>query len=181
MNPIINDALWALTERYHAAWDDKYQSLPQTEIYEGIPSPCIVREQNGVVFWQAVKRESVADFSNVEYAIGIELHSDIKAFYSKIFCADLNVTFNNECLELIQIWSDEDLVRLQENILGHLFMQKKLKLPPTVFIGSTEDELMIISVCNQTGEILKEKVGTREREVLSSSVTEFLNQLTPDI
>ncbi|WP_252391118.1 SecY-interacting protein Syd, partial [Escherichia coli] len=40
-----------------------------------------------------------------------------------------------------------------------------------------EEELEVISVCNLSGEVCKETLGTRKRTHLASNLAEFLNQL----
>ena len=76
-------------------------------------------------------------------------------------------------------WSEDDFRRVQENLIGHLVTQKRLKLPPTLFIATLEEELEVISVCNLSGEVCKETLGTRKRTHLASNLAEFLNQLKP--
>ncbi|MBE9685481.1 SecY-interacting protein, partial [Escherichia coli] len=50
---------------------------------------------------------------------------------------------------------------------------------PTLFIATLEEELEVISVCNLSGEVCKETLGTRKRTHLASNLAEFLNQLKP--
>lgn len=68
---------------------------------------------------------------------------------------------------------------VQENLIGHRVVQKRLKLSPTLFIATLESELEVISVCNLSGEVLKETLGTRKRTILSPSLASFLDQLEP--
>ena len=75
--------------------------------------------------------------------------------------------------------SEEDFQRVQENLIGHLVVQKRLKLSPTLFIATLESELDVISVCNLSGEVVKETLGTAKRLTLSPSLAGFLNQLEP--
>jgi hypothetical protein len=56
----------------------------------------------------------------------------------------------------------DDFRRVQENLIGHLVVQK-LKLSPTLFIATLESELEVISVCNLSGEVIKETLGTAKR------------------
>ncbi|AMG30025.1 SecY-interacting protein [Grimontia hollisae] len=181
MNHSVIHALWSFSARFVDAWDQKHGSKPQSEGYLGLASPCVVQETDDVVIWQPVKRETLADFSNVEEGIGIRLHDDIKAFYAGQYCGDMTARFDGLALEIVQVWSDEDLPRLQENMLGHLLMQKRLKQNPTVFIASTQDELDVVSICNVSGEVIKERIGTQQRDVLAPDVESFLGQLVPEV
>ncbi|WP_028024359.1 SecY-interacting protein [Enterovibrio calviensis] len=180
MNHSVTHALWSFSERFVDAWNTQHGSKPQSDAYFGLASPCVLQETDDTVIWQPVMRDEPADFSNVEDGIGISLHEDIKAFYAGLYCGDMTASFNGHSLELIQVWSDEDLPRLQENMLGHLLMQKRLKQNPTVFIASTDDEFDVVSICSVTGEVIKERIGTKERNVLAPNVVTFLGMLTPE-
>ncbi len=54
--------------------------------------------------------------------------------------------FADETLTLLQTRSEEDFQRVQENLIGHLVVQKRLKLAPTLFIATLESERDVISV-----------------------------------
>ena len=49
----------------------------------------------------------------------------------------------------------------------------------TLFIATLDSELEVISVCNMSGEVIKETLGTRKRTTLSPSLASFLNSLKP--
>lgn len=181
MNHSTQDALWAFVNRYVDEWQNTHQSFPQSEDYLELPSPCVVKETDHFVQWQPVTREQWADFSNVESAMELRLHEDIKAFYSCQLSGDVPAKFEDVAMTLLQVWSDDDLVRLQENIIGHLMTQRRRKLNPTVFIATTDEELDVVSICNLSGEVILERLGTSKRRILASNVDDFLAALSPEV
>ena len=88
-------------------------------------------------------------------------------------------TFAGRRVSLVQVWSEDDFVRVQENLIGHLVMKRRLKHSPTIFIATTESELEVVSVCNISGEVIIEQLGTTKREVITPSLKKFLILLQP--
>lgn len=177
----VAEALFEFSQRYLDAYQTKYQHLPENEELAQWVSPCVEQRLANSVYWKPVAREVTADFANVENGIEIALHEDAHLFYGSQYSADMQATWRGHWLNLLQVWSDEDFERLQENILGHLVMQRRLKLKPTVFIATTEDEMQVVSICNLTGNIILEQVGTAKREVLTEDIESFLQQLEPKV
>lgn len=172
-------ALKDFTTRYCDDWQEKRHSWPLSEELYGVPSPCIISTTQDAVYWQPKPFDGEPNVNAVERAFDIVVQPAIHAFYTTQFAGDMHARFADETLTLLQTWSADDFRRVQENLIGHLVTQKRLKLSPTLFIATQENELDVISVCNLSGEVVKETLGTRNRRVLAASLADFLTQLKP--
>ena len=173
------EALQAFTQRYCAAWQQQRASLPRSEELYGIPSPCVNGTDDDGVFWQPQPFSLAQNISAVERALDIVVQQPLHSYYTTQFAGDMTGRFADETLTLLQTWSEEDFQRVQENLIGHLVVQKRLKLAPTLFIATLESERDVISVCNLSGEVIKETLGTAKRITLSPSLASFLSHLEP--
>ncbi|WNP35474.1 SecY-interacting protein [Enterobacter kobei] len=172
-------ALKAFTARYCDAWHETHNSWPQSEELYGVPSPCIISTTQDSVFWQPQPFDAEPNVNAVERALDIVIQPALHAFYATQFAGDMPARFGAQSLTLLQTWSPDDFRRVQENLIGHLVTQKRLKISPTLFIATLDSELDVIAVCNLTGQVVVDTIGTPKRTVLAPSVAEFLNQLEP--
>lgn len=179
MDDLTAQALKDFTARYCDAWHEEHKSWPLSEELYGVPSPCIISTTEDAVYWQPQPFTGEQNVNAVERAFDIVIQPTIHTFYTTQFAGDMHAQFGDIKLTLLQTWSEDDFRRVQENLIGHLVTQKRLKLPPTLFIATLEEELEVISVCNLSGEVCKETLGTRKRTHLASNLAEFLNQLKP--
>lgn len=173
------NALTNFTTRYCDAWHEKQGTWPQSAELHGVPSPCIVSSLDDCVIWQPKPFTDEQNVNAVERAMDLVVQPAVHAFYTTQFAGDMPARFAGLALTLLQTWSEDDLQRVQENLIGHLVTQKRLKLSPTLFIATLDSELDVISVCNLSGEVVKETIGTRNRDVLAPSLADFLTQLEP--
>ncbi|CAM5218003.1 SecY-interacting protein [Alishewanella longhuensis] len=144
------------------------------------PSPC--QQQwlaDDQVSWLPVAQQPAADFSNVEQALEMSLHPDIKDFYSSFYGANLAAEHPRGKLALLMPWNSADIARLQENIIGHILMKRRLKQRETVFFAVTDDENIMLSVLNSSGEVYLEQVGKDVEQKVAANLAELLSQLTP--
>lgn len=145
------------------------------------PSPCYQGEANNQeeVAWLPVRQATPATFSNVEEAMGIRLNADYCSFFSRYYSDNLTATAPQGQCELLQVFNSDDLVRLQQNLIGHLLMKKRLKQEPTLFFALTDEEDYVLSVLNRTGEVVLEQVGRPPKDVIAESLGAFISSLSP--
>ncbi|MBZ9612860.1 SecY-interacting protein [Rheinheimera maricola] len=161
-------------------WYQQQQLTLTTWVDPASPSPCQRGDiQDNTVLWQPELQQPQADFSNVEQALELTLHEDIKQFYQIFYGAGLAAEHTRGKLMLLMVWNAEDVKRLQENIIGHIIMKRRLKQRETVFFATTEDDDILLSVLNSSGEVFLEHVGQEVTEKLSDNLASFIAQLTP--
>jgi len=182
MNNTVETALFALFERQQTLWQQQKQSLPQCIFDQEWLSPCRVGDiKAGKIQWSPVKRDRESDLGNIEKALAIKLHPSITDFFCCAYADSLPCLYQEHPIDLIQVWNKEDFQLLQENMIAHFMMQKRLKQPASMFIASCSDEMQIISILNETGQVQLETLGKGQEALLSENLPDFLNALQPVI
>ena len=181
-NNSLNELVWNFSQDYLQAYQHRFEHLPITHQVEDWPSPCeqgIHEEEFSL--WHPIKLEETLIFNNVEAALEVTIHHDIKQYFTTMYSDSLDASCAEGDLSLLFAWSAEDFARLQENIIGHILMKTKLKQKLTIFFATTDDDNHIISLDNDTGEIWVEKVGCEPHKKIADTLVEFISQLAPRI
>jgi SecY interacting protein Syd len=182
-NKALFNELSQFIQRYVNSYQDKYEHLPLIGHDEEWPSPCIqsVFKAKELDCWQPTLCTDDLTFTNVEEALEITLHSDIKTLFTSYYSDTLDANCEEGDLSLLLLWSEADFERLQGNIIGHILMKKKLKQELTVFFGVTDQDDFILSIKNDSGEVWVEQVGKEPHKKLADSLADFIQMLTPRI
>ncbi|BDF94736.1 SecY-interacting protein [Pseudoalteromonas haloplanktis] len=172
--------LQQLHQRFASKQQDQTGKLPQIEHDSDWPSPCEVGnpDEQGLIQWQAVARTPNGTLTDLANALEVEFPQALQQYYGAFFGGCITASIDGHDVELLQAWSDEDFDLLQQNITGHVLMKRKLKQPPTVFIGLTDQEDLLVSVLLDTGEVCLEYVGKKPHHVLSTDLGSFISALT---
>jgi SecY interacting protein Syd len=185
------DILQQFSKQYVKNYQDTYLHPPKVEQDKQWLSPCEDAYTNisteykalpsGEVYWRPVDIEKghKLNFDNVETALEMTLHPDIKTYFTTLYSENLDATCEEGNLSLLFAWNKDDFQRLQENLIGHILMKQRLKQAETVFVAVTDEEDMIISVENDTGTVWVERVGCKPHKKLADSLAQFINTLTP--
>ena len=181
-NASVKQIVWQFSQQYLHTYQEVFKHLPITETDKKWPSPC----EQGVhqelySLWQPVKMPEKYNFDNVESALELTLHEDVKAYFTSVFCDTLDASCKEGDLSLLFAWNETDFSRLQENLIGHVLMKQKLKQEITLFFAVTDNQDHILTVDNKTGEVWVEKVGKEPHKKLANSLSEFIEQLSPKI
>jgi len=178
----VSNALEQLLERYQQAYAEQGVAL-MTEAHDEWQAPIYqqrIDEDN--IQWQPVRQAQPLQFTDLANALEQPFHTDIGELYGTWFAADLNVSFADHPLVLLQVHGAEDGERLQANLAGHVLMKRRLRQPITLFIGLAEEsDDLLITLDNATGQVGLEFVGREQHEILADNLAEFLQKLMPRV
>ena len=170
------DAIHTFTRRFCDSWQQQTGHLPVSIGLADIDSPCVQQRAEHGVYWLPQPFTLPAHLGAVERGVEIALQPSVVAWYTAQFAADMAVSFRGQPITLLQVWNEDDFQRVQENLIGHLVMKRRLKQMPTLFIGATDHDTEIISICNLSGEVIREALGSKKRDILSENLAEFLGE-----
>jgi len=178
----VESALDQLIERYQQAYQQAGVKLV-TEAHDEWQAPIYgERVDDDMVEWLPAHQSSALQFTDLANALEQPFHTSLEALYGRWFAADLNVSFANHPLVLLQLHGSEDGERLQANLAGHVLMKRRLRQPITLFIGLAEEsDDLLITLNNETGQVGLEFVGREQHEILAETLEEFLQQLQPRV
>lgn len=191
--PNLTAILQQLSKQYINQYQQVHSHMPMIEHDDDWLSPCEVPVKDdaidagvlskGHVFWQPV---NIADaqglnFENVESALALTLHSDVKTYFTTLYSESMNMTCEEGELSLLFAWNKDDFHRLQENLIGHIMMKQRLKQQETIFFAVTDEDDMIVSIDNDTGAVWVERVGCEPHKKLADSLAMFLRTLVPRV
>ena len=159
----------------------KYPKMLLVEYDNDWPSECYTSlgKTGDKVYWQPVKRSGLANFSYLEKALEIKVQQDVISYYSAYWSDNLIAETDKGHLQLLQPLNQHDFERLQQNLVGHILMKRRLKQPETLFIGLTDEDDFILTVDNVSGEVMLEQVGLLPKEVVAPNLAVFIQSLKP--
>lgn len=182
MMPTIDSQLDQLIANFK-----KSQSTPngqdKIEYDPAWPSPCYssTGKKGEWVKWAPALQNDNNTFSNVESALGFSLNEEFCRYFTRYYSDNLPCSSERGKCELLLPWNKDDFERMQQNLIGHLLMKQRLNQSPTLFFAVTDEEDVILSVDNATGEVVVERVGQNPDIVLAASLTLFLASLEPSL
>jgi len=180
MNNTIKTALHDLFERHAQIWKDENDCLPQQFFDAEWLSACQVDKlDDDMISWKAIEREEGINLQNISEALEVTLHPSIEQLFCSYYADGIPCLFEGHPVDLIQAWNEDDFNLLQENMIAHFMMQKRLNKPASMFIASCSDEMQVISILNETGEVQLETLGKKQEAILAPDLATFLNKLQP--
>lgn len=178
-NTSVKNTLLDFTASYIENHQSIHQQLPTVESDKDWVSPCEQGQSNEQeVYWKPVKVEDKLSFDNVGEALGIKVHQDIEDYFTCVYSESIDAECEEGKLSLLLAWNKDDFERLQQNLIGHIMMKQKLKQNVSLFFAVTDEDDMIISIDNESGEVWVEQVGCVPHKKLANNLVEFLTSLT---
>ena len=182
LNSPLTKSLWKFAKKFVEQYENTHTHLPIVEKDEDWPSVCQQTEfDDKNIHWQPMESQEKLSFDNVESALEVTLHQDIKTYFTTFLSESIDAQCDEGDLSLLFAWNLDDFQRLQENLIGHVLMKKRLKQKITLFFAMTDEDDMLLSLMNDTGEVWVERVGCEPHKKLANSLDEFICQLSPVI
>ena len=170
----------ALDEFIEATMDLKKGELLRSPHDPNWLSDCEQYQENGYSYWHPVRQKDPVDFLELENALEVKIHKDIKNYYGAYWSGTLEGNTREGPLSLIQLWNPEDYKRLIGNLIGHALSKKKHGAPLTIFFATTEPESeFFLSLENQSGAVFLEEPSTSKMTEIDSNIHRFLKRLAP--
>jgi SecY interacting protein Syd len=168
-----------LHQRFSEKTIKNTQKQPLIAHDEQWPSPCEIgtADEHGMIQWQAIVREPTGSFADLANALELEFPDELSQFYGHMYAGSILASVDGHQIELLQAWNEDDFDLLQQNITGHVLMKRKLKQAPSVFIGLTDQDDLLVTVLVETGEVCIEYVGKKPHHVLAKNLSEFIESL----
>ena len=173
MEQSISQILANLIETYRQKYFQTHGQYPQAQYENDWISPCLPNLSDGQSgAWLPVKRENAA-FEQIEAALCATLSTKAQEYWNSFFSGNIFITTEHGIIELLQAWNENDYLRFQQNLVGHLLTQKRFKLPYTVFIGVQVDGEKVLTV-DENNAVWLEIAGQKKRQLISEDLAEFL-------
>lgn len=182
MNQAVSDAMDGFVHKLMQKVHSDGNSL-KIEYDPEWPSTCYLQEgeKGEEVCWRPQRQSSKKNWYDFEKALDVSLNPDIAAYFLCYWSDNLFAKHATGPIELIQIWNDADFERLQQNLIGHFLMKRRLKQCETVFFALTDEDDIILSVINATGEVALEQIGLEPHQILAPNLASFLLSLSPHL
>ncbi|TKB43524.1 SecY-interacting protein [Thalassotalea mangrovi] len=173
-------SLASLFDTFVRDYQEKHGDYPKVEHDKLWPSEVELDKVNDgeLTRWKPHFLAKPLSFANVEKALEIELHPSVKEFFALAYSENIDAKCEHGQLSLLFAWNFEDFERLQQNIIGHVMMKRRLRQPISIFFAITDEEDINLVVNNEDGSVWIEPVGLTGTKKLANSLPEFIDGLT---
>lgn len=186
MNHLAADTLEVQIDGFFNQFTEKFPE-PKTVFDADWPSTCEVGnhwiDPDGVlqIRWQPVRRIlPYLDFNNLENALEHEIHPAIKTHYGRHWSANITAHTGDGDLTLLYLWSEADIDRLIENLVGHAVACRNNNTPFSVFFAVTEpDSNYFLTINNETGQVQLESPAKKPLKTIAANLATFMADLKP--
>lgn len=179
MSANVSSVLRAWTRTYCQHWQHVRGHPPASAELLGVPSPCLIESRANVIFWRPQPFSLPVEMRFIERSLNVRVIDDTLMFYTSQFAGDMYASFAGSAITLIQPWNEQDFMQLQQNLIQHLVLKRRLGQTPTLFIATTTNKNEVISVCNVFGEVVLEQPDRELRRSIAHNITSFLAQVEP--
>jgi len=166
-----------LANNYVALAKDRDGQLPVTDYDSDWPSVCVsdVLDADRCA-WRPVRMNAPLAFERLAHALDVPIHDSLVTYFSVQWAASIPVMFEDNELDLLQLWNDQDFENLLANLIGHALEKKRVSQPLTLFFALVDDD-RLLTVDNESGVVMLETLGQRTPLEVAPSLLAFAQSL----
>ena len=172
-------------DNFVANWLDLQQSkqIPlEIEYDEQWPSPAISldKPERDVSIWSPRIQTENNTLQALNDGLEVLVNPQLEVYFTRYWSDNVNASTERGGLQLLFPWNQDDFVRLQQNLIAHVLMKRRLGQRDTLFFAVTDEEDFVLSILNDTGEVVLEQVGKEPKEVIAEDLHSFLRNIKPE-
>lgn len=164
-------------ESYLLKWNEWNGTLPQIP-FNAESNQCLYvgeKDEEGYIFWKPREKDEYDEFQKIEKEWNVILHSDIREYFNSYWFLEMIGWVGNYNISLFPVTPGIEPHLFTNRVRDYLSLKKREEI--YIPIGF-ESSGMLILMNNYTGEIFMEDFETEECRYLSTSLKEFISEIS---
>lgn len=179
---MIKEAINQYYNKLDDLWNQRRNTHPRVPYNNEIPKEMYIGDSNesGYISWKIIDNKEQVDFNEIQKEIGLELHNDIKEYFTSYFFMKMVGSVGEIIVSLTPI---TPLVDIKHFIIKRNKIAEDIgRNTNLIEIGLAEIDgvdNLLLCIDNSTGKVIWLDVEKDESEMIASSIYELISNMEP--